>query len=183
MARGGYRPGGGRPKGSKDKKPRKPKGGAPRDQAKPKNSKTTSSPESDLHNKIKQLLEYGTKAKAKALNDLMNKQAEGIILSAAETKNMIMLERELSAEVDHGTESGVIPDGILTPLDYILKEINNPSADKDRKDKLAIAALPFCHDKISDGAGGKKKEAEEKAKKAASGLFAPSAPPVLKAVK
>lgn len=68
----------------------------------------------------------------------------------------------------------------LTPLDYMLKVMNDPAADRDRRDRMAIAAAPFVHNR-GDGKG-KKDERQERAKSAASGKFATSSPP-LRAVK
>lgn len=70
----------------------------------------------------------------------------------------------------------------LSPLDYMLKVINDETADPDRKDKLAIAAAQYVHPRPGTGPG-KKQERQERANKAGSGKFAPSAPPLLKAVK
>ena len=38
----------------------------------------------------------------------------------------------------------------LTRLAYMLAVINDPEADYARRDKLAVAALPFCHPRIAD---------------------------------
>jgi hypothetical protein len=50
----------------------------------------------------------------------------------------------------------------MSPLDYMLKVMRNPEADQERRDRMAIAAAPFCHARAADGRQGKK-EAEEKA--------------------
>lgn len=68
----------------------------------------------------------------------------------------------------------------LTPLQYMLREMNHRRNDAARRDKLAIAAAPFVHARA--GEVGKKIEKEEAAKKAGSGKFG-SAPPPLRAVK
>jgi len=39
---------------------------------------------------------------------------------------------------------------LLDPLDYILGVIGNPDAKDSRRDRLALAALPYCHAKIGD---------------------------------
>jgi len=46
--------------------------------------------------------------------------------------------------------------GDLTPLAYMLAVINDPDADYSRRDKLAVAALPFCHPRIADREIGKR---------------------------
>ena len=41
-----------------------------------------------------------------------------------------------------------IQPGMMKPLDYLLMVINDPNADSDRKDRLAIAAAPYCHPRL-----------------------------------
>ena len=69
----------------------------------------------------------------------------------------------------------------MTPLDYMLKVMNDPDAEKERRDRMAIAAAPFCHQRKGEGIR-KKDEKADRAKKAGGGKFAPSSPPVLKVV-
>ncbi len=70
----------------------------------------------------------------------------------------------------------------LTPLDYMLKVMNDATIKDDvRRDRMAIAACPFIHARPSEG-NGKKQDKGERAKAAGLGKFAPSAPP-LKLVK
>jgi phage terminase small subunit len=64
-----------------------------------------------------------------------------------------------------------------TPLEYALDIMNDPSIEEIRRDRMAIAALPFMH--MKKGEGGKKDAEKENADKVASGKFAPSAPPKL----
>jgi hypothetical protein len=179
--RGGYRPGAGRPKGAADKKKRKKRSDAKKVTKKQKSKKRPENKqEPELNERIKKLLESGTNAKAKAFRDLVNKLAMGQQLTASETKTMVMLEKELTILTEQ--ESGVSNDemGDMTPLEYMLKVINDPSADQERRDKLAIAAAPFFHDK--PGAKGKKQEREERAKSAGKGKFKQGKSP-LKLVK
>ena len=70
----------------------------------------------------------------------------------------------------------------LKPLDYMLGVMNNAEAEEARRDRMAIAAAPFVHGRVG-GSKGKKEQREDKAKKAGSGRFKPSEPPILKAVK
>lgn len=192
--RGGYRPGAGRPKGSKDKKPRKRKITAkkPKKTRKSAKKQETSQPKSDTQDRIKKLVEHGLNAKAKMYSDLLNKLARfskqepgATDLTIAEKRLMVKLGEELSKTADQKN----IPDDIkndakaenLSPLEYMLKVINDPQADLERKDKLAIAAAPFFHDK--PGRKGKKEEREDRAKKAGAGKFSPGRAPMLKAVK
>lgn len=69
----------------------------------------------------------------------------------------------------------------LTPLDYMLREMNKTGEPKERRDRLAIAAAPFCHPRKGEGTG-KKEEKADRAKAAGAGKFAASKPPQLKVV-
>lgn len=70
----------------------------------------------------------------------------------------------------------------LTPLEYMLRVMNNPESGKERRDRMAVAAAPFIHPRKGEGAG-KKEEKDNAAKKAGSGKFAAGAPPKLAVVK
>ena len=39
----------------------------------------------------------------------------------------------------------------MTPLEYMLAVLRDPGADSARRDRMAIAAAPFCHTRVSDG--------------------------------
>ncbi len=65
----------------------------------------------------------------------------------------------------------------LDPLDYMLKIMNDPNEPKERRDRMAIAAAPFCHAKATEGKG-KKQEQEIRAKAACAGKFAAGKPPL-----
>ena len=68
----------------------------------------------------------------------------------------------------------------MTPLDYMLKVMRDPREDAGRRDRMAIAAAPFCH--VRKGEGNGKTEKLSRAKEASVGKFAPMKPP-LKLVK
>lgn len=68
----------------------------------------------------------------------------------------------------------------LDPLTYMLKVMNDPESDPARRDRMAISAAPYIHSRA--GEKGKKKDIEERAKKAGGGRFAASPAP-LKVVK
>ena len=70
----------------------------------------------------------------------------------------------------------------LTPLDYLLQVVRDPSADQRVRIQAASIAAPFVHAKKGDGAG--KKEAAAGAARAAAGggRFSAAAPPKLAAV-
>jgi hypothetical protein len=68
----------------------------------------------------------------------------------------------------------------LTPLDYMLGVLNDDDAALERRDRMAIAAAPFCHARRDAVGGGKKEDREQAAKDAATGKYAaPPAPPKL----
>ncbi|NID06644.1 terminase small subunit [Luteibacter jiangsuensis] len=71
-------------------------------------------------------------------------------------------------------EGEVLP-AELTPLEYMLKVMNNPRAEADRRDRMAVAAAPFVHGKM--GEKGKKDAKREAAASAGGGRFASAPPP------
>lgn len=68
----------------------------------------------------------------------------------------------------------------FTPLEYALHVMNDPREPKERRDRLAVAAMPFVH--VKKGEGGKREKAVDDANKAGTGKFATIAAP-LRAVK
>ncbi len=165
MASGGYRPGAGRKKGAKDRKPRK-----------------SPKPELTERDKIKQMLAMGTKAKARFYQEFMLRVSRGEKLTVPEMKMMDKLGAELAADVGEKTTTPVETGETVTPLELMLKGMNDPNEPKETRYRLAIAAAPFVHPRKGEGAG-KKDEKADRAKQAGSGKFAASAPPVLKMVK
>jgi len=75
-----------------------------------------------------------------------------------------------------GKKQGAAAPENLTPLDFMLKIMNDPKEPDSRRDRMAIAAAPFVHARKSEGKG-KKEEKNEKAKAAGSGKFSPAKPP------
>ena len=63
-----------------------------------------------------------------------------------------------------------------TPLEYILKVMNDTSKDTNTRLKAASLAAPFIHSR--KGEGNKKEERGDKAKAAGTGKFAASPPPL-----
>ena len=72
----------------------------------------------------------------------------------------------------------------LSPLDYMLELIRNPLIDPARRDKLAIAAAPYCHARLDGGGAvkGKKEAQKEAAIETAGGKFRAGEAPRLTAV-
>lgn len=161
MARGGFRPGAGRKPGSKDAKQRK-------------------KPESSEEAKIRQMLKYNIKAKAKFYQEFLTRVGRGETLSISEKKMMDKLAVELSADLTDDEKVEAIIEN-LTPLDYMLKVMNDPKEDKELRARMAQAAAPYMHARKGEGPG-KKEDKADRAQKAAAGRFAPSKPP-LKVVK
>jgi len=48
----------------------------------------------------------------------------------------------------------------MSPLDYMLAVMRSEDADPSRRDRMAVAAAPFCHPRISDNRFGKKDQAK-----------------------
>jgi phage terminase small subunit len=44
----------------------------------------------------------------------------------------------------------------LTPLEYMLAVMNDPKADRTRRDRMATAAAPYVHGRPTDVQPGKK---------------------------
>jgi phage terminase small subunit len=77
-------------------------------------------------------------------------------------------------DVEIGVKNGVQEN--LTPLEYMLKIMNDPGQDIERRMKMAISAAPYVHPRATEK--GKKEVAEERAKKANKGRFAPGRAPL-----
>jgi len=44
----------------------------------------------------------------------------------------------------------------IMPLDYMLAVIRDSTAAQTRRDRMAIAAAPYCHPRVADAVKGKK---------------------------
>lgn len=62
-----------------------------------------------------------------------------------------------------------VKSGQMTPLEYMLGVINDPSADESRRDRMAQAAAPYVHPKAEAEAQGKKAQREAVARVAERG--------------
>lgn len=71
--------------------------------------------------------------------------------------------------------------GTDTPLGYMLRVMNDPGVDDDRRDKMAMAAASFMHARLAPSSPSKKEDRQEAAAKAGkAGRFAtPATPPKL----
>jgi hypothetical protein len=57
----------------------------------------------------------------------------------------------------------------MKPLEYMLAVMNDPAADGLRRDRMAMAAAPYCHPRVADSTKGKKDQQAEAAKTAGVG--------------
>lgn len=69
--------------------------------------------------------------------------------------------------------------GQVTPLEYLLRLVNDATASAGDRFKAAVAAAPYIHARAGDTLKGKKEQAQEAAEKAATGKFAPRTGPRL----
>jgi hypothetical protein len=52
----------------------------------------------------------------------------------------------------------------MAPLDYMISVMNDPLCDPTRRDRMAVAAAPFVHQRIESGSVGKKLRADIEAR-------------------
>jgi hypothetical protein len=57
----------------------------------------------------------------------------------------------------------------MLPLDYMLAVIRDETATRSRRDRMAIAAAPYCHARMADVVKGKKDQQAEAASMAGIG--------------
>ena len=153
MSRGGYRPGAGRKKGQKDAKPRK------------------GSPRSVEQDKIREMLAYGTKAKARFYQEFLVRMGKGEKLSIAEKKLMEKLGAELAAEVD-GDQPKVGTAEDLEAGEYLRQVWNDPNMEAALRIRAAEIMVK------GPGEKGAKELKNDRAKKAGAGKFGAGAPPL-----
>jgi hypothetical protein len=168
--RGGYRPGSGPAKGTKYR-PRAGKEGqkpAIKPDRKPK-APPNPPPEPTDAEKIRQMLAMGTKVRARTLEGFYRRVGNGEKLTLAEINKMEKIGAELAAEV--GEKVPLTVDGkVETPLEFMLRIMNDPLAGDDVRLRAASLAAPFVHTRVGEGAG-KKEEKSERASKAGEGRF------------
>ena len=185
MASGGYRPGAGRPPGVKETKSRKKKTSS-KTKKPAKARKPAKKPEENPvvpteKDKIIEMLSFSTRAKAKLYQEYLIKVNRGENLSLGEKKMMDKLGDELAEQVMDTPSKAIAKAENLKPLEYMLKVMNDPNEEKDRRDRMAIAACPYLHPRAVEM--GKKETAEERAKAASLGRFASGRPPLTIAKK
>lgn len=66
----------------------------------------------------------------------------------------------------------------LSPLEYMLSVMNDPSGDTARRDRMAIAAAPFVHGRAEgDGAKGEREKQADRAIAVGVGKYSTPPPP------
>jgi hypothetical protein len=76
-----------------------------------------------------------------------------------------MAKRGRPFERQVATKATIEP-GIM-PLDYMISVIRDPTATKHRRDKMAIAAAPYCHPRLTEPVRIGKKDVQKDDAKAA----------------
>lgn len=89
-------------------------------------------------------------------------------------------KREKKGEIPQDIVDDAKAENML-PLEYMLKVMNDVSADVARRDRMAVSAAPYLHSRKGEGMG-KKEEKEERVKDVWQGKFSAGRAP-LKAVK
>jgi len=164
--KGGYRPGSGRPHGAKDSKPRK-------------SSKEKKAPGKSDKKKIQELLELGTKAKARMYQDFLFRISKNETLTTAEKQLMVKIGAELEAEMKETSKPDIenLDPQDKDAYDFLRGVWNDPTVEISLR--IRAAEIVF---RGGDGKRGKKNEKSERAKQAGQGKFKQMAPP-LKLVK
>lgn len=80
-------------------------------------------------------------------------------------------------EIPQDVLDGAAADG-LTPLEFMLLVMRNPSSTPNDRMRMAVAAAPFVHPRAGEVKPGKKDLQQEAASKAAKSKFAPTAAPL-----
>ena len=165
MGSGGYRPGAGRKKGTKNKTTDKPTKKAPL------------SPEAEEKKKLRELLSFDRKAKAKFYQEFLQRLGRGETLSITEKKLMDKIGAELSAELNEDKTEGKGQKGEPDAKQYLESLLVSPDIDRKTKIQIANILLPYQHSRQAEGKG-KKEDKADKAKAASSGKFAPGKAPI-----
>lgn len=155
MPRGGYRPGAGRKKGTKDRAQRKTR------------------PGDDEKRKIREMLAYDPKAKARFYQEYLVRVSKGETLTTAEKKFMMALAQDLSAELTDDEREEATAEN-LSPLDFLRKVMMDGKEDMNKRMRAAEILAKYEQPEKR----GKKEEKADRAKVAGSGKFAPSKPPL-----
>ena len=75
-------------------------------------------------------------------------------------------QRKPASPVPQSSSTEARGTGELSPLDYMLSIVRDPSADPARRDRMAICCAQYCHPRAGDKG---KKDAEAEAAREAGG--------------
>jgi hypothetical protein len=162
--RGGWH-GGGRPKGSKNSGPRKGSKAYEALRKKPRKRKDT--PEPTEADKIRTMLSFGMRAKAKMYQEFLQRISKGEPLTTAEKRLMDKIGGELEAELKPAAPK---PEGEKTDIEaheYLRQVWNDPNVETALRIRAAEIIAKGPESKL-----GKKDLKDVKAKQAGGGKFA-----------
>jgi putative hemolysin len=117
------------------------------------------------------MLAMGTKVRARMYQEFLQRVGKGEKLTLAEKRMMEKIGAELAAEVNGEKAPAAVDGKIETPLEFMLRIMNDPNEPEEFRARMATSAAPFCHVRKGEGAG-KKEEKNERAKTAGAGRFA-----------
>jgi hypothetical protein len=170
MSSGGYH-GGGRHKGSKNSGPRKGSKAYEALHKKPRKRKEAPTPEPTEADKIRTMLSFGMRAKAKMYQEFLqriaNQDGKQLPLTTAEKRLMDKIGGELEAELKPEAPK---PEGEKTDLEaheYLRQVWNDPNCETSLRIRAAEIAFKGPESKL-----GKKDLKDVMAKQAGGGKFA-----------
>lgn len=96
-------------------------------------------------------------------------------------RNRQKRKKEMELNLGEDLEDGIpAKPGSETPLEFMLRIMNDPNSPIDLRARMAQAAAPYLHEKIEKGnSKTKKEEKEAAAEEASEGKFAPTSAPRL----
>jgi phage terminase small subunit len=81
------------------------------------------------------------------------------------------IKSSVPPSIPSATDDPLLPLENKDPLQYMLDVMNDPNIEGGRRDRMAVAAAPFLHQRACDQKPGKKEQQKEAADKAAAGKF------------
>jgi len=76
------------------------------------------------------------------------------------------VKKKLGGKMPACSGASVMGSSDMLPLDYMLAVMRDSQADEARRDKMAVAAAGYIHEKASEKKQGKKEQREEAAREA-----------------
>jgi hypothetical protein len=164
--RGGWH-NGGRPKGSKNSGPRKGSKAYEALHKKPRKRKMEPAPEPTEADKIRTMLSFGMRAKAKMYQEFLQRISQGGTLTTAEKKLMDKIGGELEAELKPVPPKLPKEANDLEAHEYLRQVWNDPDVETALRIRAAEIIAKGPESKL-----GKKDMKDVKAKQAGGGKFA-----------